>query len=119
MQRTKLKGNAQRTPDPVPPDQDQRDRTEIRAHNFHPGLVRLGRREARFAARAGLGHAVVQERLQNPSIRIDARGAEGEFIAVPVTKYQGCEVGGREVPGEVRGEGREEVLLEIRCGSRG
>ena len=57
--------------------------------------------------------------LQNPSIRIDARGVEGEFIAVPVTKYQGCEVGGREVPGEVRGEGREEVLLEIRCGSRG
>ena len=66
MQRTKLKGNAQRTPDPVPPDQDQRDRTEIRAHNFHPGLVRLGSREALFAAGAGFGHAVVQERAPEP-----------------------------------------------------
>jgi len=30
-----------------------------------------------------------------------------------------CEVGGREVPGKVRGEGREEVLFEVRCGGRG
>jgi deazaflavin-dependent oxidoreductase (nitroreductase family) len=43
--------------------------------------------------------------LKNPSIRIDARGAEAE-------------IGDREVPRKVRGEGREEILFEIRRGGR-
>jgi hypothetical protein len=30
-----------------------------------------------------------------------------------------CQIGDREVPGEVRGEGHEKVLLEIRCGRLG
>ena len=53
--------------------------------------------------------------LKNPTIRIDARGVEAEFRAKPVTgRPQSCEIRGREVPREVRGKGREEVLLEIR-----
>jgi hypothetical protein len=40
-----LKEKPQRTPRPIPPDQDQRDRQEVRAHDLHPGLVRVGKRE--------------------------------------------------------------------------
>ncbi len=35
-------------------------------------------------ARAGIRHAVVQNVLKNPQIRIDARGAAGAFLAVPI-----------------------------------
>jgi len=31
---------ASKTAYPLPPDQDQRDRQEVRAHDLHPGLVR-------------------------------------------------------------------------------
>jgi deazaflavin-dependent oxidoreductase (nitroreductase family) len=56
--------------------------------------------------------------LQNPSIRIDARGVEGEFRAKPIN-------GAKTVKSVVEkfrekyGEGREEVLFEIRCGGCG
>jgi hypothetical protein len=48
-------GEPQRTPNPLPPDQDQRDREEVRADNLDLGLVRVGGREALPFARAGLG----------------------------------------------------------------
>jgi hypothetical protein len=47
--------------------------------------------------------------LKNPSIRIDARGAEAEFRATRVTGAKAVESVAREIPGEIRGEGREEV----------
>jgi hypothetical protein len=37
--------------------------------------------------------------LQNPSLRIDARGVEATFRALPVTKCQACEICGREISG--------------------
>ncbi len=43
---------ASKTAYPLPPDQDQRDRQEVRAHDLHPGLVRA---------------AVVQERAPEPA----------------------------------------------------
>src|ERR1022692_3578005 len=57
--------------------------------------------------------------LKNPSIRIDARGMEAEFRAVTRDRRRAREISDREVPREVRGEGREEVLFEIRRGGRG
>jgi hypothetical protein len=57
--------------------------------------------------------------LKNPSIRIDARGMEAEFRAVTRDRRRAREISDREVPREVRGEGREEVLFEIRRGSCG
>jgi hypothetical protein len=57
--------------------------------------------------------------LKNPEIRINARGVEAEFWAMPITETNAVKSVGREIPGEVRGEGREEVLLEIRCGGCG
>jgi hypothetical protein len=57
--------------------------------------------------------------LKNPSIRIDARVRRGEVPSDSHHESQSGEVGGREIPREVRGEGREEVLFEIRCGGCG
>ena len=54
--------------------------------------------------------------LKNPSIRIDARG---EVPSDSHHESQSGEVGGREIPREARGEGREEILFEIRCGGCG
>ncbi len=52
--------------------------------------------------------------LHNPTIRIDARGAEGEFHAVPITNAKQVACGGREVSREVRRGRREEVLFQVR-----
>jgi hypothetical protein len=35
-------------------------------HDFNPGLVRIGTREALSAAGAGFGYTVVQERVKEP-----------------------------------------------------
>src|SRR5882762_4455744 len=43
VQNAKSKENPQGTPRPLQPDQGQRDRQEVRAHNLDPGLVRLAR----------------------------------------------------------------------------
>ena len=56
--------------------------------------------------------------IKNPQIRIDARGVEAELRAAH-HRCQSCPNSGREVPREVRGEGREEVLFETRCGGCG
>jgi len=39
---------------------------------------------------------------RNPQIRIEARGVEAEFRAMPITPSQGCEICGREISREVR-----------------
>ncbi|HYW40227.1 MAG TPA: nitroreductase/quinone reductase family protein [Terriglobales bacterium] len=48
--------------------------------------------------------------LKNSSIRIDARGGNASH------RCQSCEIRDREVPEEVRGKGREEILFEVRRG---
>jgi hypothetical protein len=52
--------------------------------------------------------------LQNPSIRIDARRRGSRVPSHSLDRCQGGEFCGRAVPGEVRSEGRSEVLFEIR-----
>ena len=41
MQPANLKRQRQRTVNEIPPDQDQGDRQEVRAHDLDPGLVRV------------------------------------------------------------------------------
>jgi hypothetical protein len=50
------KQRSETTPHPLPPDQDQRHRQEVRENNLDSGLVRAGRRKALSAARARLRH---------------------------------------------------------------
>jgi hypothetical protein len=57
--------------------------------------------------------------LKSPQIRIDARGEEAEVRGKANNRIDSCETCDREIPREVWREGREEVLFEIRCGSRG
>jgi hypothetical protein len=89
MQYVDLKRQPQRTVNEIPPDQDQRDRQEVRAHDLDPGLVRAGRREALSLARAGSDTQWYKNVLQNPSIRIDARGVEAGFRSAPVIDANG------------------------------
>ena len=58
-------GSLKRTPRSIPPDQDQRDREEVRAHDLIPVWFVL-EGEKLYRARAGLGDAVVQERAPEP-----------------------------------------------------
>ena len=61
------------------------DGEQIGTRHLDPGLVRLERAEALPVAGAGVGHAVVQERAQEPvDSHQRAGGAEAEFNAVPV-----------------------------------
>jgi hypothetical protein len=56
---------------------------------------------------------MVQERAENPSIRIDGLRVEAGFRADPRDRCQSCEICGREVPREVRRERCEEVQFEF------
>ena len=67
---------ASKTAYPLPPDQDQRDRQEVRAHDLDPGLVRARWREALPSAHARFGEQWFKNVLQNPQIRIDVRAVE-------------------------------------------
>ena len=78
-------------------------------------LVRLGGRQPSPPAQAGRRHAVVQERAPEPfdPDRCARRGSR-----IQGRSHHRCQsgfIGGREIPGEVWGEGREEILLEVRC----
>ena len=53
------------------------------------------------------------------TIKRPAARAECTVPGDPHHQRQSREVGCREIPGEVRGKGREEVLFETRCGGSG
>jgi deazaflavin-dependent oxidoreductase (nitroreductase family) len=57
--------------------------------------------------------------LKNPSIRIDARGVKVQFRANPNTDDKAVNSVIEKFRGEERGEGREEVLFQVRCGGCG
>ena len=57
-----------------------------------------------------------QNVLKNPTLRIEARGAEAEVKAVTITDAKTSAAGDREVSREVRSRGRERILFEVRCG---
>ena len=76
MQPANLKRQRQRTVNEIPPDQDQGDRQEVRAHDLDPGLVRARWREALPSAHARFGEQWFKNVLQNPQIRIDVRAVE-------------------------------------------
>jgi hypothetical protein len=65
--------------------QAQRHRQEIWEDDLDPSLVNAGGREALSSIRAGLRDAVVQERPEEPDIRIDARDVGLELRAMRVT----------------------------------
>ena len=92
---------------------------EVRADDLDSGLVRAGRQNLYLLPVQGSDTQWYKNVLKNPSIRIDARGMEAEFRAVTRDRRRAREISDREVPREVRGEGREEVLFEIRRGSCG
>jgi hypothetical protein len=74
-----------RPPLAIPPDQDQRDREEVRAHDLHSRLVVLEGEKLYLLPVQGSETQWYKNVLQNPSIRIDARGVEAGFRADPVT----------------------------------
>jgi hypothetical protein len=53
--------------------------------------------------------------LQNPSIRIDARGIEAEFRAMPITETKSVKSVVEKFREKYGVRGREEALLEIQC----
>ena len=53
--------------------------------------------------------------LKNPSIRIDARGAEAGFHAAPITDAKTVKSVSEKFREKYGAQGREEILFEIRC----
>jgi hypothetical protein len=84
----KSKGQSQRPPRPLPPDQDQRDRENVGADNLTisiPVWFVLEGQKLYLLPVQGSDTQWYKNLLQNPSIRIDARGEEAEFRATPLT----------------------------------
>src|SRR6267378_4840102 len=117
--RATFKSNSQRPPRPVPPDQNQCDWEEIRADNLDSGLVRAGRPETLPPASTRLRYSVVPERASESVHSDRCTRRRGGIPGHSHHWREGCEVCGREISREVRGERREEVLFEIRCGRFG
>src|SRR2546425_6448030 len=85
MQYVDLKRQPQRTVNEIPPDQDQRDRQEVRAHDLDPGLVRLEGDKLYLLPVQGSDTQWYKNVLKNPSIQIEAGGTEAGFKAIPLT----------------------------------
>jgi len=79
------KQRSERTPRPIPTDQDQRDGEEVWADDLHPSLVRLEGENLWLLPVEGSETRWCRNVLQNPSIRVDARGVEAEYRASPLT----------------------------------
>jgi hypothetical protein len=71
---------------PLPPIKISVHRHEVRENNLDSGLVRAGRAKSSPCCPYGAPtRSDYKHLLQNPLIRIDARGVEAEFRAIPIT----------------------------------
>ncbi len=70
---------------PLPPIKISVHRHEVRENNLDSGLVRAGRAKSSLCCPYGAPtRSDYKDLLQNPLIRIDARGVEAEFRAIPI-----------------------------------
>jgi hypothetical protein len=78
-------GRPQRPPRPLPSGQAQRDRQKIREDISNPVWFVAEGEKLFLLPVHGSDTQWYRNVLKNPSIRIDARGTEAEFRAVPIT----------------------------------